>query len=52
MKKIIIIIALAMVSLQTFCQESNNGKQLWANSFLNKKAPNLLLKNGFPPSQI
>ena len=44
MKKIIIIIALAMVSLQTFCQESNNGKQLWANSFLNKKAPELVVE--------
>lgn len=44
MKKIIIIIALVMVSLQTFCQESNNGKQLWANSFLNKKAPELVVE--------
>ncbi|MBY0245260.1 MAG: TlpA family protein disulfide reductase [Sphingobacteriaceae bacterium] len=25
-------------------QESNNGKQLWANSFLNQKAPSLLVE--------
>lgn len=44
MKNIIVAIALIMCSLHTFGQESNNGKKLWANSFLNQKAPELVVE--------
>lgn len=41
MKNKIILMALLLVSSFAFAQESNNGKQLWAKSVLNEKAPEL-----------
>lgn len=41
MKNRLILIALLFISSLTFAQESNNGKQLWAKSVLNEKAPEL-----------
>lgn len=41
MKNKIILIALLLVSSFAFAQESNNGKQMWAKSVLNEKAPAL-----------
>lgn len=41
MKNKLILIALLFISSLTFAQESNNGKQLWAKSVLNEKAPEL-----------
>lgn len=41
MKNKIILIALLLVSSFAFAQESNKGKQLWAKSVLNEKAPEL-----------
>lgn len=44
MKHILILIGLLFASVITFAQESNNGKQLWAKSFLNQKAPELVVE--------
>lgn len=41
MKNKIILMALLLVSTFAFAQESNNGKQMWAKSVLNEKAPEL-----------
>ena len=41
MKKLLILMMLMMGTFHIVAQESNNGKQLWADSFLNKKAPEL-----------
>lgn len=41
MKNKIILMALLLVSSFVFAQESNKGKQLWAKSVLNEKAPEL-----------
>ena len=39
MRKLIVCIVLTLTLPNVFGQESNNGKKLWAESFLNKKAP-------------
>ena len=39
MMKLIVCIVLTLTLSNVFGQESNNGKKLWADSFLNKKAP-------------
>lgn len=44
MKNIIILMAFMLVSGFLFAQESNNGKQLWAKSYLNEKAPELVVE--------
>ena len=41
MKNTFILITLLLISCLSFAQESNNGKQLWAKSILNEKAPDL-----------
>lgn len=41
MNKIIACLAFLLCCLAGTAQESNNGKQLWAKSFLNQKAPEL-----------
>lgn len=41
MNKIIACVAFLLCALAGFAQESNNGKQLWAKSVLNQKAPEL-----------
>lgn len=44
MKHTITLIALLLIGSLTFAQESNNGKQLWAKSVLNQKAPELVVE--------
>lgn len=44
MKKIIFSFILLLATLSLFAQESNNGKQLWAKSVLNEKAPELTVE--------
>ncbi|MEG0795264.1 MAG: TlpA disulfide reductase family protein [Odoribacter sp.] len=44
MKSTITIIVLLLCSNIVFSQETNNGKQLWAKSFLNQKAPALTVE--------
>ncbi len=45
MKKIILAIALCTsLSAVLHAQENNDGKQMWAKSFLNKKAPSLVVE--------
>ena len=44
MKKLLILMMLMMGTFHIVAQESNNGKQLWADSFLNKKAPELTVE--------
>lgn len=40
MKKLLALFVIALFAVQSIsAQESNNGKSLWANSFLNKTAP-------------
>ena len=41
MKKIGLFAALFCFACGAFAQESNNGKQLWAKSYLNRQAPEL-----------
>ena len=41
MKNTIFLMTLLLIGSLTFAQESNNGKQLWAKSVLNQKAPEL-----------
>lgn len=41
MNRIIACLAFLLCCLAGTAQESNNGKQLWAKSFLNRKAPEL-----------
>ena len=48
MMKLIVCIVMTLTLSNVFGQESNNGKKLWADSFLNKKARNLWWKSGFP----
>ena len=38
MKKTLATLALLLCTLVGMAQESNNGKQLWAKSFLNQKS--------------
>ncbi|QES87328.1 TlpA family protein disulfide reductase [Rhizosphaericola mali] len=40
-KAILILFSLFTITTVIHAQESNNGKQLWAKSYLNKKAPQL-----------
>ena len=44
MNKLLTCIAFLLCSIAGMAQESNNGKQLWAASFLNKKAPELTVE--------
>lgn len=44
MKNTIILLAMLLFGSIGFAQESNNGKQLWAKSFLNEKAPELTVE--------
>ena len=44
MKNTIILLTMLLFSGIGFAQESNNGKQLWAKSFLNEKAPELTVE--------
>lgn len=44
MKNNLILIGLLLLSFTAFAQESNNGKKLWAKSFLNEKAPELTVE--------
>ena len=39
--KSIILATCLLLGNIAFAQESNNGKQLWAKSYMNKKAPEL-----------
>lgn len=41
MNKLVVCIALLLCSIAGMAQESNNGKEIWAKSFLNQKAPEL-----------
>lgn len=41
MKNTFLAIVLFLISSLAFAQESNNGKQLWAKSVLNQKAPEI-----------
>ena len=42
--KLIVCIVLTLTLSNVFGQESNNGKKLWADSFLNKKAPEFVVE--------
>lgn len=44
MNKLLTCIAFLLCSIAGMAQESNHGKQLWAASFLNKKAPELTVE--------
>lgn len=44
MRKLIVCIVLTLTLSSVFGQESNNGKKLWADSFLNKKAPEFVVE--------
>ncbi len=44
MKNTIILLSLILLSAFSYAQESNNGKKLWAKSFLNQKAPELTVE--------
>lgn len=44
MKNTLILVSFLLGTLHCFAQESNNGKQLWAKSFLNQKAPELIVE--------
>lgn len=44
MMKLIVCIVLTLTLSNVFGQESNNGKKLWADSFLNKKAPEFVVE--------
>ena len=44
MKNTIILLTMLLFSGIGFAQESNNGKQLWAKSFLNEQAPELTVE--------
>lgn len=44
MKKFILMVILTSSLSYVFGQESNNGKQLWADSFLNQKAPKFVVE--------
>ncbi|MFT3904620.1 MAG: TlpA disulfide reductase family protein [Niabella sp.] len=43
-KIILLFIVMATMGNACVAQESNNGKELWAKSFLNKKAPKLVVE--------
>ena len=49
MKKTLATLALLLCTLVGMAQESNNGKQLWAKSFLNQKAPELVVEKWLSP---
>lgn len=49
MKNIFILIALLLPVSIVFAQENNNGKQLWAKSYLNQKAPELVVEEWLTP---
>ena len=42
--KLIVCIVMTLTLSNVFGQESNNGKKLWADSFLNKKAPEFVVE--------
>lgn len=44
MRKLIVCIVLTLTLSSVFGQESNNEKKLWADSFLNKKAPEFVVE--------
>lgn len=44
MKKILLILFIGSFHFLANAQESNNGKQLWAKSILNEKAPELIVE--------
>lgn len=44
MRKLFILFFIMMSVVMTNAQESNNGKRMWAKSFLNKKAPKLVVE--------
>ena len=44
MMKLIVCIVLTLTLSNVFGQESNNGKKLWADSFLNKNAPEFVVE--------
>lgn len=44
MKKLIMLAVVLFAASPAFAQESNNGKQLWAKSALNEKAPELVVE--------
>ena len=44
MMKLIVCIVMTLTLSNVFGQESNNGKKLWADSFLNKKAPEFVVE--------
>lgn len=44
MKKVILLAFGLCLAFQGFAQESNNGKQLWAKSILNEKAPEIVVE--------
>lgn len=49
MKKTLATLALLLCTLVGMAQESNDGKQLWAKSFLNQKAPELVVEKWLSP---
>ena len=49
MKKTLATLALLLCTLVGMAQESNNGTQLWAKSFLNQKAPELTVEKWLTP---
>ncbi len=48
-KALTCIVTLLVCALGVMAQESNNGKQLWAKSFLNQKAPALTVEKWLTP---
>lgn len=45
MKKLgLVTLFIFVMTVMSFAQESNNGKKLWAKSFLNQQAPELVVK--------
>ncbi len=44
MKKIVLLLAVCFSISLSYAQESNGEKQLWAKSFLNEKAPELVVE--------
>lgn len=43
-KKMKILLFMIFAALLLNAQESNNGKKIWAKSFLNKKAPEIVVE--------
>lgn len=44
MEKVLVTLAILLCTITVAAQESNNGKKLWAKSFLNEKAPELTVE--------